>query len=105
MAMARSSSVPDSDPAVRVSVGSDPGLAVRFQAVTKRYDRVTAVDALSFDVAPGEMFGLIGPDGAGKTTTIRLIGGLLKPDGGSIRVFGRDPVADHRAITSDVGYL
>ena len=41
------------------------------------------------------MFGLIGPDGAGKTTAIRLACGLLRPDGGQIRVFGRDPVADH----------
>ena len=79
--------------------------AVRFERVVKRYGAVTAVDAISFDVAAGEMFGLIGPDGAGKTTTIRLMGGLLKPDGGRIRVFERDPVAEHRAITADVGYL
>jgi ABC-2 type transport system ATP-binding protein len=51
------------------------------------------------------MFGLIGPDGAGKTTTIRLACGLLAPDGGTVRVLGRDPVADHRAITGDIGYL
>jgi ABC-2 type transport system ATP-binding protein len=79
--------------------------AVQFEGVTKRYGAITAVNALAFDVAPGEMFGLIGPDGAGKTTTIRLTGGLLKPDAGTIRVFGRDPVAEHRAITADVGYL
>jgi ABC-2 type transport system ATP-binding protein len=79
--------------------------AIRFDRVTRRYGAVTAVDAISFDVQPGEMFGLIGPDGAGKTTTIRLAGGLLRPDGGSIRIFGRDPIAEHRAITADVGYL
>jgi ABC-2 type transport system ATP-binding protein len=79
--------------------------AVQFGGVTKRYGAITAVDAVTFDVAPGEMFGLIGPDGAGKTTTIRLIAGLLRPDAGRIRVFDRDPVADHRAITGDVGYL
>ena len=79
--------------------------AVQFGGVTKRYGAIAAVNALTFDVAPGEMFGLIGPDGAGKTTTIRLTGGLLKPDAGTIRVFGRDPVAEHRAITADVGYL
>jgi ABC-2 type transport system ATP-binding protein len=82
-----------------------PERAARFEAVTKRYGAITAVDAISFDVAAGEMFGLIGPDGAGKTTTIRLMAGLLKPDGGRIRVFERDPVAQHRAITADVGYL
>jgi ABC-2 type transport system ATP-binding protein len=79
--------------------------AVRFEGVTRRYGTVTGVDALTFEIQPGEMFGLIGPDGAGKTTTIRLMGGLLRADRGSIRVLGRDPVADHRAITGVVGYL
>jgi ABC-2 type transport system ATP-binding protein len=79
--------------------------AIRFDGVTRRYGRVTAIDRLAFDVRAGEMFGLIGPDGAGKTTTIRLAGGLLAPDAGRIRVFGRDPVAEHRAITGEVGYL
>jgi len=79
--------------------------AIRFDGVTRRYAAVAAIDRLSFDVREGEMFGLIGPDGAGKTTTIRLAGGLLRPDAGTIRIFGRDPVADHRAITGEVGYL
>jgi drug efflux transport system ATP-binding protein len=81
------------------------GDAIRFDNVTRRYGTVTAIDALSFDVRAGEMFGLIGPDGAGKTTTIRLTGGLLKPDAGRISVLGKDPVAQHRATTGDVGYL
>jgi drug efflux transport system ATP-binding protein len=51
------------------------------------------------------MFGLIGPDGAGKTTSIRLMCGLLRPDGGSVRVLGRDPVADHLRVTQAIGYL
>ena len=63
-------------------------VAVRLDGVTKRYGSVTAIDALTFDVEQGEMFGLIGPDGAGKTTTIRLIGGLLRPDAGRIAVLG-----------------
>ena len=79
--------------------------AIQFEAVTRRYGAVTAIEKLTFAVGVGEMFGLIGPDGAGKTTTIRLTCGLLAPDGGSIRVFGRDPVAEHRAITGEVGYL
>jgi drug efflux transport system ATP-binding protein len=79
--------------------------AIRFEKVTRRYGGVTAIDGLTFDVRAGEMFGLIGPDGAGKTTTIRLTGGLLAPDSGRIRVLGRDPVAEHRAITGEVGYL
>ena len=80
-------------------------VAIRLERVTKRYETVTALNELTFDVRSGEMFGLIGPDGAGKTTTIRLMGGLLRPDGGQIEVLGRDPVADHRAITGAVGYL
>ena len=83
----------------------DPASAIRFDGVTRRYGAVTAVAQLSFEVRAGQMFGLIGPDGAGKTTTIRLAGGLLRPDQGRISVFGRDPVAEHRAITGDVGYL
>ena len=80
-------------------------LPIRFDRVTRRYGAVVAVDGLSFDVRPGEMFGLIGPDGAGKTTTIRLAGGLLTPNGGKITIFGRDPLVEHRAITAQVGYL
>ena len=83
----------------------DPRSAIRFDGVTRRYGAVTAIAQLSFEVGAGQMFGLIGPDGAGKTTTIRLTGGLLRPDQGRISVFGRDPVAEHRAITGDVGYL
>jgi len=79
--------------------------ALAFSGVTRRYGAVTALNGLSFDVRPGEMFGLIGPDGAGKTTTIRLACGLLTPDGGSVSILGRNPVSQHRAITSDVGYL
>ena len=51
------------------------------------------------------MFGLIGPDGAGKTTAIRLMCGLLKPDGGTVRVLGRDPVKQHLDVTQTLGYL
>jgi ABC-2 type transport system ATP-binding protein len=88
-------------------MGSDTtqGNAIVLDRVTKRYETVTALHELTLEVRRGEMFGLIGPDGAGKTTTIRLIGGLLRPDAGSIAVLGHDPVADHRAITGAVGYL
>ena len=82
---------------------SAPALA--FTGVTKRYGAVTALDRLTFDVRPGEMFGLIGPDGAGKTTTIRLACGLLAPDAGAVAVLGRNPVAEHRAVTGEIGYL
>lgn len=70
-----------------------------------RYGKVEAVRNLTLSIAPGEMFGLIGPDGAGKTTTIRAICGLLPPAAGSISVFGLDPVRQHRDLTAVVGYL
>ena len=79
--------------------------ALTFDRVTKKYGDLVAVDTLSFDVARGEMFGLIGPDGAGKTTCIRLLCGLLRADGGAVRVLDLDPVKQHRQITGRVGYL
>jgi ABC-2 type transport system ATP-binding protein len=79
--------------------------AIEFVNVSKRYAAVQALQCVSFDVARGEMFGIIGPDGAGKTTAIRLACGLIRMDGGSIRVLGHDPVKDHRAMTADIGYL
>jgi ABC-2 type transport system ATP-binding protein len=79
--------------------------AIRLTRVVKRYGAAEALSSMSLDVARGEMFGLIGPDGAGKTTAIRLICGLLHTDGGDVRVLGRDPVREHRAITERVGYL
>jgi ABC-2 type transport system ATP-binding protein len=79
--------------------------AILFDRVSKSYGAVRALHDVSFDIARGEMFGLIGPDGAGKTTAIRLACGLIAPDGGRIAVLGRSPTADHRAITGAIGYL
>ena len=79
--------------------------AVVFDRVSRRYGDVQAVRELSMSIASGEMFGLIGPDGAGKTTTIRMICGLLRADAGSIRVLGLDPIRQHRDVTTSVGYL
>jgi ABC-2 type transport system ATP-binding protein len=79
--------------------------AIEFTNVVKKFGPTTALDDVSFTVEPGEMFGLIGPDGAGKTTAIRSMCGLLHIDGGTIRLFGKDPVADHRELTSSIGYL
>jgi ABC-2 type transport system ATP-binding protein len=78
---------------------------IAFDEVTKRFGTSVAANRLSFGVDRGEMFGLIGPDGAGKTTTIRLVCGLLRPDGGKISVLGVDPVRAHRRVTQSVGYL
>jgi len=82
-----------------------PADAVAFDRVSHRYGAVEAIADLSLSIASGEMFGLIGPDGAGKTTSIRMMCGLLRPDAGTIRVLGLDPTAQHRAVTNSVGYL
>jgi ABC-2 type transport system ATP-binding protein len=78
---------------------------VRVTDLRKRYGAVEALRGVSFHIDRGEMFGLIGPDGAGKTTAIRLLCGLLHADAGEVRILGHDPVASHRAITASVGYL
>lgn len=79
--------------------------AISVANLRKRYGPVEALAGVSFDVGAGEMFGLIGPDGAGKTTTIRLLCGLLRPDAGEVRLLGHDPVRQHRDVTASVGYL
>jgi ABC-2 type transport system ATP-binding protein len=79
--------------------------AIVFRNVVKRYGATVALDRVTMDVYRGEMFGLIGPDGAGKTTAIRMMCGLLHADGGEIRVMGADPVREHRRLTDRVGYL
>jgi ABC-2 type transport system ATP-binding protein len=79
--------------------------AVSLQGVTRRFGPTVAVSDVSLDVRRGEMFGLIGPDGAGKTTTIRLMCGLLRADAGRVAVLGRDPITQHGAITRSAGYF
>lgn len=79
--------------------------AVRVSNVTKQFGDVTALSDVSFDVAPGELFGLVGPDGAGKTTLFRVLTTLLVPDSGSATVLGRDVVRDLWEIRSRVGYM
>ncbi|WP_290535008.1 ABC transporter ATP-binding protein [Alistipes sp.] len=79
--------------------------AIKVQGLTKRYGTLTALDDISFDVRRGELFGLIGPDGAGKTTLFRLLTTLLTPDAGSASVDGLDIEADYRAIRRRVGYM
>jgi ABC-2 type transport system ATP-binding protein len=66
-----------------------PALAAR--ALVRRFGAVTALDGLSFEVARGELYGLVGPDGAGKTTAIRALAGLVRLDGGEAQVLGEVP--------------
>jgi len=79
--------------------------ALEFTGVSKSYGSVQALTDVSFSVERGQMFGLIGPDGAGKTTAIRIGCGLLRLNAGSVSVLGHDPIAAHREITGLVGYL
>ncbi|MDQ6772191.1 MAG: ATP-binding cassette domain-containing protein [Candidatus Dormibacteraeota bacterium] len=76
--------------------------AIELAAVTRRFKDFTAVDNLSFEVAAGEIFGVLGPNGSGKTTTVNMISGLLRPTAGEIRVLGHD-ITDARRIRARLG--
>jgi len=73
--------------------------------LTRRFGATTALDAVSLSLPRGAVYGLVGANGAGKTTLIRHILGLLRAQGGSVRVFGLDPVADPVGVLSRIGYL
>lgn len=79
--------------------------AIETDNLFKRFGDVRAVDAVSLAVERGELFGLIGPDGAGKTTLFRMLTTLIVPDEGSATVDGFDIAEDYRAIRSRVGYM
>jgi ABC-2 type transport system ATP-binding protein len=81
--------------------------ALRITNIVKTYNKgkVLAVDDISFSVEKGEMFGLIGPDGAGKTSIFRILTTLLLPDKGSAMVAGHDVVKDYKTIRGIVGYM
>ena len=81
---------------------NDDEYAIRLRGVTKRFGKHTAVDRFDFDVPRGTICGLLGPNGSGKTTSIRMIMGILLPDEGSVSLFGDDPGATRR---TKVGYL
>jgi len=78
---------------------------VRLRGMTRRYGDLVAAQDVTFDVGSGEMFGLIGPDGAGKTTTLRVVLGLLLPNAGDVRTCGLDPVRSAEQLSRKVGYL
>ena len=78
---------------------------IAVEGLTRRFGPKVALDGLTLQVPRGVVFGLVGANGAGKTTLIRHVLGLLKAEAGSVRVFGRDPVADPVGVLSRVGYL
>ena len=73
--------------------------------LSRRFGALTAVDRLNLEIEPGEIFGLVGPDGAGKTTTLRLLCGLLDPMEGEARVAGRDATREVDAVKDQIGYM
>lgn len=79
--------------------------AIKVENISKSFGKVKALDHFSFDVKRGELFGLIGPDGAGKTTLFRLLTTLLNPDEGQAEVDGLDIIKDYHAIRERVGYM
>jgi ABC-type multidrug transport system ATPase subunit len=88
-----------------IATRSDGDVAVRVTGVSKRYGDVVAVDAISLEVRSGEIFGFIGPDGAGKTTLFRMLVTLLVPDAGTATVLGDDVVRDLWKLRRRVGYM
>ena len=78
---------------------------IEIDRVCKSYGAVQALNEVSLSVEPGEIYGLIGPDGAGKTTLFRILVTLLVPDRGSARIEGYDVVRDYRTIRSRIGYM
>ncbi|NWG11958.1 MAG: ABC transporter ATP-binding protein [Acidobacteria bacterium] len=81
------------------------GAVVRTENLTRRFGKLTAVDHLNLEVAQGEIFGLVGPDGAGKTTTLRLLAGLLDPTEGQAFVAGCDVRQDLGRVKDSIGYM
>ncbi|OGU36196.1 MAG: multidrug ABC transporter ATP-binding protein [Ignavibacteria bacterium GWB2_35_6b] len=78
---------------------------IKIENLHKSYDETNAVNGITLSVNKGEMFGLVGPDGAGKTTTIRIMCGLLNPDEGAVSLLGKNIVKEKKSIQKSIGYL
>jgi len=101
------------DPAAAESPGDDPASSagesdsgvLEARGLRRRFDEVQAVDGMSLQVRAGELYGLVGPDGAGKTTTIRLLAGLMDPDEGDALVLGQSTREAAVALREAIGYM
>src|SRR6478672_3041888 len=83
----------------------DSGNAIQVKDLTRRFGQFVAVDRLSFDVRRGEIFGFLGSNGAGKSTTIRMLCGLLRPTSGTAIVGGIDVSSDPEGVKQRIGYM
>lgn len=88
-----------------MSGGTSDRLAIEARGLTRRFGGFTAVDHITFDVRAGEVFGFLGANGAGKTTAMRMLTGLLAPSEGEARVAGHDVYTEAEAIKRDIGYM
>lgn len=79
--------------------------AIEIKEISKSYGKLRALDNVSFSVPEGSMFGLIGPDGAGKSSLYKILTTLLNPDSGTATVAGHDVVKDYRKIRAEIGYM
>lgn len=78
---------------------------IKIETLKKSYGEIEAVKGISFEVEKAQMFGLVGPDGAGKTTTIRILCGLLNPDSGTATLIDKDITKEKQAVQNQIGYL
>ena len=79
--------------------------SIEINSISKSYGSVKALDSITLSVQPSELFGLIGPDGAGKTTLIRILSTLLIPDSGNVIMQGFNVVSDYKTIRTKIGYM
>ena len=90
---------------MRIARSADANAAIAARGLTRTFGALTAVNALTFDVAPGELFGLVGPDGAGKTTTLRMLAGVLRPTSGDALVDGLSIARDPEGVKHHIAYM
>lgn len=80
-------------------------IVLKTDGITKKYNNKAVVDYLTLEIRKGEIYGLLGPNGAGKSTTMNMICGLVKPNGGSIQLFGMDMKEEGKKILARIGYI
>ena len=81
------------------------GVAVSVTSLTRTFGDLTALDTLSFDVRTGELFGIVGPDGSGKTTTLRILAGVLRPTAGDATIVGTSVATDPEGVKHRIAYM